>query len=240
MESLIFKKFNRKEYQMRKSGKWNFTLVELLIVVAIIAILASILLPALQQAIQRAKGTHCESNVKQVCLAQIQYAMDCDDTFWTQMDNSTNWCDYLRQGKYISEKIGNCEGKGAIGMFIFQQNTWYYDFDNVAKITGRGFNSRKTYGSLIYMKRIKSPSRVHYLAETRGSTTWWYHPRESITSPATAVGMDHGTAILGFIDGHVARYSEAGLAYHWSFKYYIKFGTLFDTGIGKTAEWNIR
>ena len=63
--------------KVRRKG---FTLIELLVVIAIIAILAAILFPVFAQARAKSRNAKCESNLKQLTLAFLQYAQDNDDT----------------------------------------------------------------------------------------------------------------------------------------------------------------
>lgn len=65
--------------------KRGFTLIELLIVIAIIAILASILFPVFARARDNARRSSCMSNLKQVGLGMMQYTQD-NDSFYPPAD----------------------------------------------------------------------------------------------------------------------------------------------------------
>jgi prepilin-type N-terminal cleavage/methylation domain-containing protein/prepilin-type processing-associated H-X9-DG protein len=61
-----------------------FTLVEVLVVIAVIAILAALLLPVLVKAKERARRTYCASSLRQIAMAAHSYADDHRDIFPSQ------------------------------------------------------------------------------------------------------------------------------------------------------------
>lgn len=109
------------ENMERKQG--NFTLTELLIVIVIIAILAAMLLPALNRARAKAHDSACKNNLKQITMIEIQYSADYQDYMVVLMEQSF-----------------------ASGSSLALQ--WYKLFTSRNATAGRPFFSRKFYAQL--------------------------------------------------------------------------------------------
>ena len=129
----------------RTSG---FTLVELLVVIAILSVLASLLLPALAGAKERARGVVCVNNLRQTGIALQVYAGDHDDQLVPAEYNVGNgapheegWATLLVNGRYLDAPKKESRDQPTLARSVFRcpaANPKVYEFNPVSRDDAEG------------------------------------------------------------------------------------------------------
>jgi prepilin-type N-terminal cleavage/methylation domain-containing protein/prepilin-type processing-associated H-X9-DG protein len=185
---------------MKKSCQKSFTLIELLVVIAIIAILAGMLLPALNKSRMKSQTIACTGNLKQVMFALIDYGNDNDDFvlpvlgIWRGMGGTDKmyWSYYARYHLGInvaepnvsspySANIPAANQRGILMCPAVGKSVTSFGYSNYGMVTyfiGGDPNAYKNYQGFPGLKytRIKAASRVAYLMDSvypnKGAGGW--------------------------------------------------------------------
>ena len=164
---------------MRKRG---FTLIELLIVISIIALLLSILMPALGKMKEQAKKIICQANLKQLDLAIRLYAQDNRDHLppaWLGPGDDwfTHISDYL-SSENVESEIYKCPSKkknddsGSLAQYGMTWNTQRYERDpwGVMKYAGT-----QKFSRIIIEGRGKSSLQSFIVMMDANNALVWNH-----------------------------------------------------------------
>lgn len=126
-------------------GRQAFTLVEMLVVIAIIGILAALLLPVLARGAERAKRVYCVNNLRQIGIATRIFANEHNDKLPLSGGDSTNaiWAagKYLHYGRLIPNELD----KNA--KVFFCPTATFYLADSTNGLDNVGRSNRVAYSS---------------------------------------------------------------------------------------------
>jgi type II secretory pathway pseudopilin PulG len=208
---------------------YAFTLVELLVVTAAIAILVALLLPALAATKARANRTACLNNLRQINVGLRMYCDDSRDSSPTTRGavfGTQSWSGYRdKVNRYIGvnadsspkDTLFACPadtyyvdlirtssspiaGVGYVQASLHNQTNWNYSSYGFNGATKTGIGDRK-------LSSIKDPARTVLVAEVPAFFPYSWHQSSrpgGVTLPGGVVLFKDAKNVVSFVDGHVS------------------------------------
>lgn len=171
--------------RFRSSG---FTMIELLVVVAIIAILAALLLPALQRAKESAKAAKCMSNLRQIGVAALSYTEDWNGHSPNFGDSEVVMARHANGavmpypgGRWLDQVFFYCQKNIGVMLCPSQQTKWSPTFYRmvkpyvtpeflpgyaISKQAGTSYSTNSPHVNVgVSLSRVVNPSRKIWIAD---------------------------------------------------------------------------
>ncbi len=225
---------------MSQKKVYCFSLIELLIVISVLAILVSLLLPALNNALEKARGAGCLSNQKQLGLINQMYANAFND-YTIPVGGSYGapsppyWPETLYQLDYLSEssRAVACPSLPSINTLQV------YGINNYIKADPRGwgwapFLNLKKPGAYFKWKDSAyqgsfTPSNFPFLADSarfesgmqkvKDQRWYFFYPYPASDTEDAKVHMRHSRrANILFLDGHASALADSILRSRYKFE----------------------
>ncbi len=208
-----------------KNKSQSFTLIELLIVITIIAVLASLLLPSLRTAREQAKRLSCVANLSQIGIAMFAYAGDNDTAIPVpdyRNNSNYNWAGILVGRSYLTAPTGTSGWAPTKDASVFKcasglddyvltstdaAATSFSDPQTARPYQGRVYGTNK-YVHSWYAANAASGSRDYPMFRVSGDfsqdwNNWTYVPRMIyIKSPVSTVGILDGNCSGNLYNGY--------------------------------------
>ncbi|OGV47640.1 MAG: hypothetical protein A2017_21770 [Lentisphaerae bacterium GWF2_44_16] len=187
------------KFKERVRIRFIFTMIELLMVIAIITILSAVLLPALSKARDKSKELLCRSNLKQIGAGIYNYANDFSDFTYpgTPQSTCTGINDWINDKvkNWYDNKLWQCPSVKKSGTPYISYAASYGEYmDYIENYYGRGLKLFK----LNPRKVLFCDKTEHLVVEVFSSDS----QMPTGSSPRISMRHNQGTNCL-YVDGHV-------------------------------------